>query len=208
MRPTTTLARIVTAAAALGGAVAAAAVAGWIPRDASAVELPPVTERMRGFVAAPPLPASAIPTELRQAEAHLPTSRNGDTIRGQERLLLSGVGKNGVDVYAFPTTGGHVCVFVAERTHVATCVDSFDRRFGNVAPMIYSGETARQTVVGLAADEAVRVYVEAAGEAHQATLRRNAFFWQSPTRSMSRDDIDALLVEQRDGSVIRINLDF
>ena len=73
--------------------------------------------------------------------------------------------------------------------------------------MIYSGEGTHQTVVGLASDAVSEVSVDVAGHLLPATLKRNAFFWQAPA-SVTREDIDALVVRQRSGGATRVDLDF
>jgi hypothetical protein len=81
-----------------------------------------------------------------------------------------------VAIYAFPTTGCAVCVLLSESTHAATCIDSFDRRTGNVRWVMYAGVRAPPTLFGLASNAVTGVGVVVDGIAHDAVLRRNAFF--------------------------------
>jgi hypothetical protein len=165
--------------------------------SADAVEPPTVADQMRAFDN-PPVEESRLPKVVQQAQ---------DNIDGQARLLADDLGRNRVGIYALPTRGGNVCVVVSEATYAATCVDSFDRRTGNVQPMIYSGVGAPVTVVGLAADAATHVKVVVNGSPQDATLTDNSFFWQAEP-GVTRDDVKALLVRQSDGGIVNVNLEF
>lgn len=194
----------VATAGALGGLVALVLVV-TVGQRAEAVELPAVAKQMRVFEQAA-IPPNAVPVELAEAQERLPSRAQGRGIPGQARLLSQNLGKNSVDIYAFPTTGGVVCVFVAERTSVATCVDSFTPAIGNVQWGIYYGVGAPVTIYGLAADSVTDIQVLLAEGVEPATLRNNSFFWQSASSAVTRDDIRALLVRQADGGVVRVDL--
>jgi hypothetical protein len=170
--------------------------------SAEAVKLPAVAQQMRVF-AEPPVADAELPEVVRAAQAN--HSGPGEVIPGQTRRLADGLGVSRVGVYAFPTTGGHVCFVVSEGTYAATCVDSLERALGNVQWLNYSGEGMPQTIAGIASDSVNDVKVVVNGEAQTATLSRNSFFWQGAP-AVTRDDIDALLVRQSDGEVVQVNL--
>ena len=195
----------VAGSAALGAVLSVLALTGVIGQSASAVDLPGVAQQMRVFEQ-PAFPASAVPIELAEAQAKLPSRAQGRAISGQVRLLARDLGKNSVDLYAFPTDAGVVCVFVAERTHVATCVDSFTPATGNLQWGLYSGIGTPLTVFGLAADSVAEVAVLVAGRTHSAQLTNNSFFWQSADSRISGGDVEALLARQTDGTVVRVDL--
>lgn len=177
---------------------------GRLGESAEAVELPPVAHQMRAF-SNRPLADAGLPGVVQQARDNLNQRGPGQVMPGEARLLASGLGKNRVSVYALPTTGGAVCVVVSEVTYATTCVDSFERKTGNVQWINYSGTDVPQTITGVAADAAADVKVLVKGVSQDATLRRNAFFWQADT-SVTRDDIQALLVRQDDGTNVRVDL--
>jgi hypothetical protein len=194
------------ATAAAFGIVAALVVAGLFDGSASAVRLPAVADEMRAFDE-PPIAASETPDVVRRAEESLRRAGHGEIIPGQTRRLATGLGKNGVGIYAMPATGGAVCVVVSEATYAATCVDSFDRRAANVRWIIYSGIGAPLSVAGLANDAVTDVKVVVDGVARDAVLERNAFFWQAEIGT-PRSAMTALLVRQADGEMLKVRLDF
>ncbi len=200
---------VVIAAAATVGVLLASLV--WDAKhgeEAGAIELPAVAEQMRVFASAP-VALEDVPEVVEKAERRLPArAGHGSAMPGQVRRLGRDLGQNGVAAFAFPTTGGAVCILVAEATYAATCVDSFERRSGNVRWMIYSGESSPQTVAGLASNTVANVKVVVDGAIEEARLADNLFFWQSENDAVAREAIEALLVTQSDGAQVRVNLDF
>lgn len=198
-----------TVAAAMAGVVLASLV--WDAQrgeEAGAVKLPAVAEQMSVFASSPVAPAE-VPEVVQKAELRLPSrAGHGRAMPGQVRRLGRDLGRNRASAFAFPTTGGAVCVLVAEATYAATCVDSFEHESGNVRWMIYSGETSPQTVAGLAADSVVGVKVVVDGASEEVGLAHNLVFWQSSDHNLGREAIEALLIRQRDGTQVRVNLDF
>lgn len=195
------------AVAALAGIVLAVAIlAGFLGEGASAVRLPAVADEMSAFKD-PPLESEEVPEVVRRAEEHLGQAGHGAVIPGQVRRLAGGLERNGVGVYAFPTSGGAICVVVSEETYAATCVDSFSRADANVRPLIYSGEGSPVAIAGLATDDVRSVQVVVNGLPQKAALRDNAFYWQSD-EGVTRADVKGLRVRQTGGEVLTVNLDF
>jgi hypothetical protein len=194
-----------TCGAALGVSLAVLVLSGTIGQPADAVELPGVAGQMAVFQQ-PAISSNEIPPELAAAQERLPSQAHGRAIPGQVRRLGQNLGRNSVDIFAFPTTRGVVCVFVAEHTSAATCVDSFTPATGNVQWGIYSGSGTPQTVFGLASDAVTDVQVVVGGTAQSAALQTNSFFWQSATPAATKEMINALLVRQGDGRVMRVDL--
>jgi hypothetical protein len=196
---------VIASAAAFGIALTALVFTGTIGQRADAVELPGVARQMSVFEQSP-VPANQVPPELAEMQARLPSRSQGTAIPDGVRLLGENLGRNAVEIYAFPTSGGAVCVYVGERTAAATCVDSFTRATGNVQWGIYAGVGAPETIFGLAADSVTDVRVLVGESSEQAALNNNSFFWQSPIPGVNRRAIDALLVRQDDGEVVRVDI--
>jgi hypothetical protein len=200
-RPTRALVGVAVAILATASALIAI---GRLGEPAEAVELPPVAHQMQAF-RNPPIADALLPEVVQDAQNNLNRTGPGAVMRGQTRILASGLGTNRVGVYAVPTTGGAVCYVVSEATYGLSCVDLFERRTGNVQWMHYSGPGVSQTVTGIATDAVTDVKVVVNGVPHDAILRRNAFFWQAGA-GVRREDIEALLVRQADGDVIERDL--
>jgi hypothetical protein len=174
--------------------------------EAGAVELPPVAHEMAAAFASPAVRDSELPDGVSQAEELLP--RPGAALPNQTRRIGRGLGKNGVDVYVFPTTQGKVCSVVTEATWNGGCVPSFRLVKGEVAWAVYSGETAPQTVTGLASNRVAAISVRVGDRLEPVTVSRNTFFWQAPTSDVTRGDIKGLVVRWHDGRTFDVNLDF
>jgi hypothetical protein len=175
-------------------------------REAGAVELPPVAHAMSAAFAVAPVPDAHLPDAVLQAHDYLP--RPGAALPNQTRRIAHGLGKNGVDVYVFPTTQGKVCSVVTESTSMGGCVPSFDLVKGEVAWSIYSGETAPQTVTGLVSNRVAALSVKVQDRLEPVTVTRNTFFWQAPTSDTTRGDIKGLVVRWHNGRTFDVDLDF
>src|SRR4029079_5631972 len=92
------------ALAGLGTTVTILAGAG---HRAQAVELPAVAHDMSAACALPRGPDSQLPDAVTQGRQNLP--RPGSALPNQTRRVAHGLGRNGADVYLFPTTQGKVC---------------------------------------------------------------------------------------------------
>jgi hypothetical protein len=177
-----------------------------VGRDATAVELPPVARDMAAAFAAPIVPDSELPKAVADAQDFLP--RPGRALPNQTRRIGHALGKNSVDVYVFPTTQGKVCSVVTESAAMGGCVPSFHLVKGEVASAVYSGETAPQTVMGLASNRVAAISVRVGDHLETVAVTRNTFFWQAPTSNVTRGDIKGLLVRWHDGRTFEVNLDF
>jgi hypothetical protein len=155
--------------------------------EAGAVELPQVAHDMK-------------------AQDYLP--RPGAALPNQTRRVAQNQGKNGVDVYVFPTTEGKVCSVVTESAAMGGCVPSFRLVKGEVAWSVYSGETAPQTAAGLASNRVAAIEVRVRDHLEPVAMVRNTFFWQAPTSDVTRGDIKGLVVRWHDGRTFDVNLDF
>jgi hypothetical protein len=189
--------------------VAAAAVTALLLRvghDATAVELPPVAHDMAAAFALPVIADSQLPEAVRQGQDLLP--RPGTALPNQTRRIGHGLGKNRMDIYAFPTTQGKVCWVETESTPMGSCVPSFRFLKGEVATDVYSGDTAPQTVTGVASNRVAAISVRVGDRLEPVTVARNTFFWQAPTSDVTRGDIKGLVVRWRDGRTFDVKLDF
>lgn len=173
---------------------------------ASAVDLPPVAKEMSAF-GGPPLSGIEVPQDVRGTEARLSSrAGSGEAIPGQEHRLLHGLGANGVDIYAFPTTGDSVCYVVTEQTHVASCIDRFTEESANVGWAAYFGEDAPLSLAGIVPDRTVVVIVKTTRGAQAARVENNAFYWQARDRSLTRADLLALTTRDRSGTTSTVKL--
>jgi hypothetical protein len=177
-----------------------------VGHEAQAVELPPVAHDMTAAFAAPVVPDAELPEVVRNEHDYLP--HPGRAIPNQTRRIAHGLGKNGVDIYVFPTTQGKVCSVVTESTSMGGCVPSFRFLRGEVESTVYSGETAPQTVTGLVSNRVAAVSVRLPDRLEPAALARNVFFWQAPTSDFTRGDIKGLVVRWHNGRTFYVNLDF
>jgi hypothetical protein len=187
--------------AGLGAAVLILAGAG---RQAQAVELPAVAHDMSAAFALPPVPDAQLPDAVKQGQEDLP--RPGAALPNQPRRLANGLGKNGADIYVFPSTQGKVCEVIIETTSMGTCVPSFRLLKGEVDSGIYSGDTAPQTVTGLASNRVAAISVRVGDQLVPVTVARNTFFWQAPTSDVTRGDIKGLVVRWHDGRTFDVDL--
>jgi hypothetical protein len=192
--------------AAFTGLGAAALILAGAGHQAHAVELPAVANDMSAAFALPPVPDSQLPDAVRQGQENLP--QPGATLPNQTRRVAHGLGRNGADVYLFPTTQGKVCEVITEATSMGTCVPSFRFLKGEVATSVYYGDTAPQSVAGLASNRVAAISVRVGDQLVPVTVARNTFFWQAPTSDTTRGDIKGLVVRWHDGRTFDVNLDF
>jgi hypothetical protein len=201
--PTRSRILVLAAVVGLGGAALILAGAG---HRARAVELPTVAHDMAAAFVVPPTPDAQLPEVVRQAQDSVP--KPGAPLPNQTRRIAHGLGKNGADMYVFPTTEGKVCEVITESTWMASCVPSFRLVKGEVATDTYYGETAPQTVTGLVSNRVAAISVRVGDRLEPVTVARNTFFWQAPTSGLTRGDIEGLVVRWHNGRTFEINLDF
>ena len=190
--------------AAFAGIGAAALVLAGAGHQAQAVELPAVAHDMSAAFALPPVPDAQLPDAVTQGQEDLP--RPGAALPNQTRRIARGLGKNGADIYVFPTTHGKVCEVIIEATSMGTCVPSFRLLKGEVASDVYSGDTAPQTVTGLVSNRVAAISVRVGDQLVPVTVARNTFFWQAPSSDTTRGDIKGLVVRWHDGRTFEVNL--
>jgi hypothetical protein len=174
--------------------------------EAGAGELPSVAHDMGAAFAVRPIPDAELPDAVVKAQDYLP--QPGEALPNQTRRIAHDQGKNGVDVYVFPTTQGKVCSVVTESAAMGGCVPSFRFVKGDVAWSVYSGETAPQTVNGLVSNRVAAIEVRVRDHLEPVAVVRNTFFWQAPTSDVTRGDIKGLVVRWHDGRTFDVNLDF
>jgi hypothetical protein len=192
--------------AILAGLGAAGLVLAGAGHQAQAVELPAVAHDMSAAFALPPVPDTELPDAVTHGHENLPVP--GAALPNQTRRVAHGLGRNGADIYLFPTTQGKVCEVITETTSMGTCVPSFRFLKGEVATSVYYGDTAPQSVAGLASNRVAAVSVRVGDQLVPVTLTRNTFFWQAPTSDVTRGDIKGLVVRWHDGRTFDVNLDF
>jgi hypothetical protein len=197
---------ILPSLAALAGLGAAAVILAGAGHQAQAVELPAVAHDMSAAFALPPVPDAQLPDAVTHGQENLP--RPGAALPNQTRRVAHGLGRNGADVYLFPTTEGKVCEVITETTSMGTCVPSFRFLKGEVTTSVYYGDTAPQSVAGLASNRVAAVSVRAGDRLEPVTVARNTFFWQAATGDLTRGDIKGLVVRWHDGRTFYVNLDF
>jgi|GEM_PF-4757223 len=187
-------------AAVVGLGIAAFILSG-AGHQAQAVELPTVAHDMADAFAVSPTPDARLPEVVRQTQEYLP-----NPLRNQTRRIAHGLGRNGADMYVFPTTQGTVCEVITETTSMGTCVPSFRLVKGEVATDTYYGDTAPQTVTGLVSNRVAAISVRVGDRLEPVKVARNTFFWQAPTSDTTRGDIKGLVVRWHDGRTFDINL--
>jgi hypothetical protein len=192
------------AVAAFAGLGAAALILAGAGRHAEAVELPAVAHDMSAAFALPPVPDGQLPDAVTQGQEDLP--RPGAALPNQTRRIAHGLGKNGADIYVFPTTQGKVCEVIIEATSMGTCVPSFHLLKGEVDSDVYSGDTAPQTVTGLVSNRVAAISVRVGDRLEPVPVARNTFFWQAPTSDTTRGDIKGLVVRWHDGRTFDVDL--
>ena len=190
--------------AILAGLGAAGLVLAGAGHQAQAVELPAVAHDMSAAFALPPVPDTELPDAVTRGHENLPVP--GAALPNQTRLVAHGLGRNGADVYLFPTTQGKVCEVITETTSMGTCVPSFRFLNGEVATSVYYGDTAPQSVAGLASNRVAAVSVRVGDQLVPVTVTRNTFFWQAPTSDVNRGDIKGLVVRWHNGRTFEVNL--
>jgi hypothetical protein len=187
--------------AAVIGLASAALILAGAGHQAHAVEPPTVAHDMAAAFAVPPTPDAQLPDAVRQAREYLP-----DPLPNQTRRIAHGLGKNGADMYVFPTTQGKVCEVITETTSMASCVPSFRLVKGEVATDTYYGDTAPQSVTGLVSNRVAAISVRVGDQLVPVTVARNTFFWQAPTSDTTRGDIKGLVVRWHDGRTFDVDL--
>jgi hypothetical protein len=192
-------------AAVVGLGIAALILSG-AGRQAQAVELPTVAHDMAAAFAVAATPDAQLPNVVRQEQEWLP--RPGAALPNQTRRIAHGLGKNGADMYVFPTTQGKVCEVITETTSMGSCVPSFRLVKGEVATDTYYGNTAPQTVTGLASNRVATISVRVGDRLVPVTVQHNTFFWQASASDTTRGDIKGLVVRWHDGRTFDVNLDF
>lgn len=118
----------------------------------------------------------------------------GRQLGDQSRVLARGLGATGLDIYAYPTSKGRVC-FTTSRGG-GGCVDqAHPFAWGAFVPS--AGDPAQLLqVIGLVPNNVKSVSVVTGGASTLATLRRNAFFYESAYGGRTPD---ALVLAYRDG---------
>jgi hypothetical protein len=190
--------------AAFAGLGAAALILAGAGHQAQAVELPAVAHDMSAAFGLPPVPDSQLPEAVIQGHENLP--RPGAALPNQTRRVANGLGRNGADVYLFPTTQGKVCEVITEMTSMGTCVPSFRFLKGEVATGAYSGDSAPQTVTGLISNRVAEISVRVGDRLEPVAVAHNTFFWQASTSDVTRGDIKGLVVRWHNGRTFDVNL--
>jgi hypothetical protein len=190
--------------AAVIGLAGAALILAGAGHQARAVELPTVAHDMAAAFAMPATPDVQLPDVVRQEQEWLP--RPGAALLNQTRRIAQGLGRNGADMYVFPTTQGKVCEVITETTSMGSCVPSFRLLKGEVATDTYYGDTAPQTVTGLVSNRVAAISVRVGDQLVPVTVARNTFFWQAPTSDVTRGDIKGLVIRWHDGRTFDVNL--
>jgi hypothetical protein len=160
--------------AAVIGLAGAALILAGAGRQARAVELPTVAHDMAAAFAVPAMSDAQLPDVVRQEQEWLP--RPGVALPNQTRRIAHGLGKNGADMYVFPTTQGKVCEVITETTSMGGCVPSFRLVKGEVATDTYYGDTAPQTVTGLVSNRVAAISVRVGDGLVPVTVAHNTFF--------------------------------
>jgi hypothetical protein len=167
---------------------------------------PPSAANELGALASTP-PVDRVPAAVVRAEAYMPDRVQAGAAQSERvRRLMTGVGINAVDLYAFPTDTGAACLVVTETAFPGMCVDRFDGR-QPIAFAIYNGVGAPTTVVGLAPNPVTGVDVVWQEVAHRARLSNNAVFYQSSDPALQDSDvpfngIEALVIHYRGGATV------
>jgi len=187
--------------AVVAGLGVAALILSGAGHRAQAVELPTVAQDMANAFAVSPTPDAQLPDAVRQAREYLP-----NPLPNQTRRIAHGLGKNGADMYVFPTTQGTVCEVITESTSMGSCVPSFRLVKGEVATDTYYGDTAPQTVTGLVSNRVAAISVRVADRLVPVTVAHNTFFWQASTSDTTRGDIKGLVVRWHNGRTFDVNL--
>lgn len=117
----------------------------------------------------------------------------GLPLPGRAKNLLTGVGRAGDTVAAFPTSRGLVCF---EIKAAGTC-GSLNSPSGVTWAILSTRGNSR--VFGIASDAVARVQVEVKGVFHDAILRHNAYHFQLPAQ-LDDTAVQGLLVTWEDGS--------
>ena len=117
----------------------------------------------------------------------------GVPLPARAKNLLSGMGRAGDTVAAFPTSRGLVCF---EIKAAGTC-GSLDSPSGVTWAILSTRGNSR--VFGIASDAVARVQVDVKGVLHAAILRHNAYHFQLPAE-LDDTAVHGLLVTWRDGS--------
>lgn len=190
-------------------ALAIAATLGSFGGVAHAGDLPAAAKQMHAFKGKP-IRDSFVPVSVRAAEQRLASKGGlGAVMANQTRLLATSLGRNDISAYAVPTTGGAVCLVLAEKTTVSMCVpggaEGFDSVVGDVAWGIYSGTEVPVTVYGLVSDSVASVRVNVDGTLYDAAIEDNSIYWQAGD-GVGRANIKGLVVRQNDGSEDFIDL--
>lgn len=129
-----------------------------------------------------------------------PTSENdpGPIRIGQGKKLMTGLGVRDATLYAWPTTKGHVCFYLADLA--GTCPSRLTARLPVGAAVIDPdalGSGEPMIVMGLVTDDVSSVEVRAGGTASLARLANNAFFHEIDPEVRA---VDAVTVHYRNGT--------
>jgi hypothetical protein len=126
----------------------------------------------------------------------------GDPIPDRSRLLLSGFGVRGSNLYAWPTTNGWVCWAWAEGG--GGCVRDFAQAETGVAYMGIDpdeeGIGYPGTLLGVVPDDVVAAAVQVRGVARDAIVESNGIFYELPDGSCTNWAFESLTAAYRDGT--------
>lgn len=136
----------------------------------------------------------------------------GEAIADQSRLLLTYVGVRTTSLYAWPTTGGGVCV--APDDGGASCIRDF-RPGGRGTRTAYMGMDpdtdgvgAPGTLLGVVPDDVSAVTVKVGGVEYPAVVKNNGVFYELADGSCSFWAFQSLTTTYRDGTSDTVPIDW
>jgi hypothetical protein len=148
------------------------------------------------------VPAIALPAEVAATAEHF-SQGVGEISLNAVRRLESGLGSEGVSVYALPVAAGQVCYYISSAVAPGgSCVGSFDDQLP-VAVSVYAGTGIPPTVAGLAPDGVTAVDVLVDGSRHPAELGNNVIFFEAV--GSERTDLGGVVVHYRSGASRTVN---
>jgi hypothetical protein len=155
------------------------------PADRGAAQMPSVKNAVASLVS---------------QDGSVPDEMQPGTIRGDVRVLASGLGTSNRLIFAFRTTKGAVCLGLTGFT--SGCLTAIPR---DTPITITAGDPDQEgsgegpILWGFANDDVDRVDVVVTGDREPAILGENVFFFQVDDASVTVDEISSVLVTLRDG---------
>ena len=152
-----------------------------------------------------PAPPPSDPGEVQSFAGDVPnvppgvTYRGGTPLPGKARDLLSGLGRAGDTITAFPTSNGSVC-YMIQGARTCANLEKWPWNTIGFTVSIFSTRDGGTRVFGIASDKVTSASIEIAGSDYPMILENDALYYQLPP-GVHASDLQQVTATWKDGGV-------